>query len=169
MSHFEHQSEALRVSWPPSAALRVSACSRKPYHRVAVVTPAIFSVVWAVGEASIRLLHSAGNGRGGWNVGAKGERKNQSREITQALQAATSLKLTSSVVTEGTERPSSPVISVVFGICLFVGVFGVWFFFFTKSIFVPSSYLWSWCIDRESSNPWTTPRLRNATLTVTNQ
>lgn len=86
--------------------------------------------------------------------GKGGKEESERREITQALGAATSLQLTSSAVTEGTECPSSPGISVVSGIfCLlgFLVEFGV--VFLTTSVFLPSSYLRSWCINRESKNP----------------
>ena len=152
--------KAQRISWPPSAALGVTACSRKPYHRIAAIAPIIYSVVQAVAEAPVSPLRSADglaeNEHAGSRrvdglqreVGAKGERRNRRAGTSHRLfwqqQAFNSPHQLSQ---KGAERTCSHVILVMFG-DFFLG------FLFTKSVSLPSSYLWSWHIEiRESNNP----------------
>lgn len=165
------QGKAQRISWPPSAALGVIACSRKPYHHIAAFAPIIYSVVRAVAEASVSPLRSAERLAENERAGSRRvdglqweERRNQrAGKLHRLFWQQQAFNSPHRLSHKGTGCSSSCVILVMFG-DFFSSTF------FTKSASLPSSYLRSCHIEvRESSNPWTTPHLRNAVLMATKQ
>ena len=163
MKRATESGEALRIAWPPSAALGAAAGCRKPYHHRAATAPGTDAVAGASTPPSLLQLQA------GWQkmatLGASGRMdcgRTRGRRGKEGIGEQGNYNSSNEPLiplTSYHKRAQNAHPHVSFWSCL-----GIFFPLFS----LPSSCLQSWHVDVEKATI-PTPHLRNAMLTVTNQ